>query len=53
MNLSASEIGQGIVEYAFLIVFFILVVIGILQLFGISVLDMFEYAVTHLGEAFV
>jgi Flp pilus assembly pilin Flp len=52
MQLSSSEIGQGIAEYAFLLVLVVLVVIVILQLFGISVLDMYEFAASRLGEVF-
>lgn len=52
MEYSSSELGQGIAEYAFLLVLVVIVVIVILQLFGISVLDLYEYAVTNLGEAF-
>jgi Flp pilus assembly pilin Flp len=52
MLLSSSEIGQGIAEYAFLLVLVVIVVIVILQLFGITVLDMYEYAASRLGEVF-
>jgi Flp pilus assembly pilin Flp len=52
MKLSSSETGQGLVEYALLFVFVVIVVIVILQLLGISVLDMYEYAASQLGEAF-
>ena len=52
MELSSSELGQGLAEYAFLFVFVVIVVIVILQLFGISVLDMYVYIVSELGEVF-
>jgi Flp pilus assembly pilin Flp len=52
MKLSSLEIGQGLAEYAFLLVLVVLVVIVILQLFGISVLDIYENAVSQLGEVF-
>lgn len=52
MKLSSSEIGQGIVEYAFLLVFVVIVVIVILQLFGISVFDIYVFAITQLSEVF-
>ena len=49
---SAKERGQGLVEYAFLLVFVVLVVIVALRVFGISVLDLYEYFVPKLVEAF-
>ena len=52
MKLSSSEIGQGLVEYAFLFVFVVIVVIVILQLFGISVFDIYEFAINQLSEVF-
>ena len=52
MKLSSSEIGQGLTEYALLFVFIAIAIIVILQLFGISVFDMWDFAVARLGEAF-
>ena len=52
MELSSSELGQGLAEYAFLFVLVVIVVIVVLQLFGISVFDLFEYAVSRLTEVF-
>ena len=52
MKLSSLEIGQGLVEYALLIVFVVIVIIIILQLFGISVFDIYEFAITKLSEVF-
>ena len=52
MQLSSSELGQGLVEYALLLVLVVIVVIVILQLFGISVLDMYEYTVSELVDVF-
>ena len=52
MLLSSSEIGQALAEYALLFVLVVVVVIVVLQLFGISVLDIYEFAVTQLSEAF-
>ena len=52
MKLSSSENGQALVEYALLFVLIVIVVIVILQLFGISVLDMYEFAASRLGEVF-
>ena len=52
MKMSSSEIGQALVEYALLFVLVVIVVIVILQLFGISVLDMYEFAASRLGEVF-
>jgi len=52
MELSSSELGQGLAEYAFLFVLVVIVVIVTLQLFGISVLDMYEYILSELGEVF-
>ena len=52
MELSSSELGQGLAEYALLFVLVVIVVIVALQLFGISVLDMYEYIVSELGEVF-
>ena len=49
---SAKERGQGLVEYAFLFVFVVIVVIGALRVFGISVFDLYSSFVPKLVEAF-
>jgi hypothetical protein len=52
MEWSNSEIGQGLAEYAFIIVLVVVVVIVALQILGISIADMYEYIVPELSEAF-
>jgi Flp pilus assembly pilin Flp len=47
-----AERGQGIAEYAFLLTLVFLVVIVVLQLFGISVFDIYTYLVETLVEVF-
>lgn len=46
-----NEEGQGLTEYAFIISLVIIVVIVILSIFGISVLDLYNYFVPELVEA--
>ena len=52
MELSTSEIGQGILEYGFILILVSVVSIVILEILGFSVFDLFEYAIVNLGEAF-
>jgi Flp pilus assembly pilin Flp len=52
MDILFAEQGQGIVEYAFLLSFIFLVVVGVLYLFGISVYDIYDYAVPILVDTF-
>ena len=52
MKLSSLEVGQALVEYALLFVLVVIVIIVILQVFGISVLDLYEFTASRLGEVF-
>jgi Flp pilus assembly pilin Flp len=52
MKLSSSEIGQGLVEYALLLVFIAIVIIVILEILGISVFDLYDFAISKLVEVF-
>ena len=52
MKLSSSESGQGLVEYALILVFIAIVVILILQILGISVFDLYDSAISKLLEVF-
>ncbi|MGD2158685.1 MAG: pilus assembly protein [Anaerolineales bacterium] len=52
MDILNAERGQGIAEYAFLLVLVFLVVLVVLQLFGISVFDIYTYLVEELLKVF-
>lgn len=52
MRFPVNELGQGLTEYAFIISLVIIVVIVILYLFGISVLDIYNYFVPILVDVF-
>ncbi len=52
MQFTPHERGQGLTEYAFLISFVVIVVIVILYLFGISVEDLYNFAIEELVDVF-
>ena len=43
-----KELGQGLVEYALILLFIALVVIAVLGAFGISLAATYEYIITEL-----
>ena len=52
MKRSSTELGQGLAEYAFLLILIVIVIIAVLQVLGISVVDLYNWFVSRLGEAF-
>ena len=52
MKGSSKELGQGLVEYAFLFLLIVIVVIVTLRVLGFSVLDVYEGTVSILMETF-
>ena len=52
MEVSSSERGQGLTEYAFIISLVVIVVIVILVIFGIAVEDLYENTIPILVEIF-
>jgi Flp pilus assembly pilin Flp len=52
MKRSSTELGQGLAEYAFLLVLIVIVIIAVLQVLGISVVDLYNGFVTSLSEVF-
>jgi Flp pilus assembly pilin Flp len=52
MEMSSSELGQGFLEYAFVVVFISVAFIVVCQVLGIKVIDLFEYATVLLREVF-
>lgn len=52
MLFTPHERGQGLTEYAFLISFVVIVVIVVLHLFGVSVEDLYNFAVGELVDIF-
>jgi hypothetical protein len=52
MELSSSELGQGLLEYGLILIFVSVVSVVILEILGFSVFDLFEYAIGNLGEVF-
>ena len=52
MQKSSSECGQGLVEYAFLFVCIVIVVVAALQYFGFSVLGLYQGFVPTLVATF-
>ena len=52
MEFSSSELGQGLVEYGLVLVLVSVASIVIMQILGLSIFDLFEYATIHLGEVF-
>ena len=53
MESSSSEHGQGLVEYAFLLVFIAVMVIAVLEITGVSLYDLYDFAIGKLVEVFV
>lgn len=52
MELSSSELGQGLIEYALILVLIAVVVIAILVVFGESVFGLYDSAISKLAEVF-